>query len=688
MPSVVARNDARLSVSDVSSVSRRQQQQALAFAAATAHMTSDVDEFRDHEEEEEEYDADRYNEHAGAEDSEDEEDVGISLETEIEKQVHMEANTAAEPLEPELVDSTMDDEDNAIAVSGAPPGWKPPGPPDSWKLPEPKPGRGEPPFSEVDNPGCWSSYVYQPVFDKSGKKAYSHHALPTGATVVPENDKGERSVNGWDFYYEGWMRLPGEGVSCRHGATRANMFPDERKGSLDKDVLLKLGMSPERMSNENKVPDALFFYQLLLPICDTSEKHSEVKNDPRKSFYYDVSKFTNQYAMFELDLGNGYGHHWDYTDPTELLHWDGVTVMDGVRGGSQGAMLRRFDPREDNTAYDKYVAKAMTKTRWLEIKRCIKLCNNKEAPKKAEANYNPAYKYDMIFDTIISNVNALTHRACLDLGGDETSIAHGGYGEKGTGILSRVLNKPGLTKGMQIVLVSDIDWIRPRAYMHRHKVHEKEEGWSLQGPAEVKHILKDLDELIVNDFNSLIGKPIFAEHPHITWDNFFSGEKIAMHCASKGYGMTTTLRRDRFPSGVPKKFFHFQKTQPGAARPRAAKYIAPIVAVKKVHHGSLMQLTSFQSTSSCNFLSVNAYDSCNLYAVTKERGQRKSNHKRQWAIEMNEARHLYLKSYGIIDRLDHLIKNCHMHYRYVLLQVLNIAKNNSVANKLLLFVIM
>lgn len=30
---------------------------------------------------------------------------------------------------------------------------------------------------------------------------------------------------------------------------------------------------------------------------------------------------------------------------------------------------------------------------------------------------------------------------------------------------------------------------------------------------------------------------------------------------------------------------------------------------------------------------------------------------------MNEARELYLKSYGAIDKLDHLVKNCKLHYR-------------------------
>lgn len=54
-------------------------------------------------------------------------------------------------------------------------------------------------------------------------------------------------------------------------------------------------------------------------------------------------------------------------------------------------------------------------------------------------------------------------------------------------------------------------------------------------------------------------------------------------------------------------------------------------------------------------------NSCGLYAHTKHRGH--DSHKRQWAIEMNEARDLYLNTYGGIGRMDHLIKNSNMHYQ-------------------------
>jgi hypothetical protein len=69
---------------------------------------------------------------------------------------------------------------------------------------------------------------------------------------------------------------------------------------------------------------------------------------------------------------------------------------------------------------------------------------------------------------------------------------------------------------------------------------------------------------------------------------------------------------------------------------------------------------SFQSTSSTNISTVNALNKNNLAVRTKERGR--ANHKVKWAIEMNEARQLYLASYGRIDTIDSLIKNCDMFY--------------------------
>ena len=238
----------------------------------------------------------------------------------------------------------------------------------------------------------------------------------------------------------------------RDGATRGdNLFPESRKGSLDKDMLIKLGLNPDRMKDDLGRPDALFFFQLLLPICDPAQ--SGVVADPRKGFYHEVAAMSNSYAVTDSRVGFDYGHSFELTHAAELLRWDGVTVMDGVRGGSKGAILRRFDNDSENTAYCPYITRAFTKQRWLMLKRFYKLCFNRDAKKKGEPGYNPAYKYDFIFDTIISNVNAVTKYACLDLCGDETTYAHEGYGEKDTSLVARILNKPGVTRGGQIIIV-------------------------------------------------------------------------------------------------------------------------------------------------------------------------------------------------------------------------------------------
>jgi len=89
----------------------------------------------------------------------------------------------------------------------------------------------------------------------------------------------------------------------------------------------------------------------------------------------------------------------------------------------------------------------------------------------------------------------------------------------------------------------------------------------------------------------------------------------------------------------------------------------PVIAINKYKENNniLKQLISFQSTSGCNFIGVNSLNQCALYVTPKEGGQKQ--YKRIWAIEMNDARDLYLKTYGAVDRMDQYIKNCNMGYR-------------------------
>jgi len=70
---------------------------------------------------------------------------------------------------------------------------------------------------------------------------------------------------------------------------------------------------------------------------------------------------------------------------------------------------------------------------------------------------------------------------------------------------------------------------------------------------------------------------------------------------------------------------------------------------------------SFQSTSSCNFGTVNCLNDVNLYVRTKERGI--GSNKKRWAIEMNEGRDYYLKSYGKLDTIGGMLRMYRIFYK-------------------------
>jgi len=326
-------------------------------------------------------------------------------------------------------------------------------------------------------------------------------------------------------------------------------------------------------------------------------------------------------------------------------------------------MMLRFDKsRDDNSAFDGDIASAMSRTRWCEIKRTIKLCDNGRAIKKGLPGYDPAYKYDKIFRVLTHNVNAITKFAGTDQCVDESTFGHGGYGPMSDGLFGYLRNKP-FTKGGQIVLCGDVDRIRPRAYVHRHNAHKQ--IFKQQGPNEIALMYEQLETLIKSGkhTNPLRPVPIFREGPHITADNHFSGVNVMKYALDNDFGILMTCRRDRFPIGKESQYVHKEKSGTDW-RTKAARYQHPVVAIKPAEEhndNSLYQFISFQSTGACNFIGVNSLNNCNLYVTPKERGRKEF--KRHWAIENNEGRQLYLSSYGAIDRMDHYIKNCCMGYR-------------------------
>jgi len=146
----------------------------------------------------------------------------------------------------------------------------------------------------------------------------------------------------------------------------------------------------------------------------------------------------------------------------------------------------------------------------------------------------------------------------------------------------------------------------------------------------------------------------------LTADNYFSGNSAVEYISKEGFGCCFTNRRDRLPKEIPSQYLQKEKTD-SSERSRAARFQSPIVVTKQVDEDTTVQLVTFQSTSSCNIMCINALNTCELYADTKERGRGKQ--KRRWAIEMNEGRRLYLSTYNQIDRIDHLIQSCRMGYR-------------------------
>jgi len=175
----------------------------------------------------------------------------------------------------------------------------------------------------------------------------------------------------------------------------------------------------------------------------------------------------------------------------------------------------------------------------------------------------------MIFSTIVHNINYFSKYAELDLCGDKTTCGYGGHGESQSGILTRILNKPGIRKGMQIVILCNVHAVRSRAYLHRHDLHPMEEGFTKKGPNEVRLLIQQLDKLIIRDGEANInedGLPrIFKEKPHMTFDNFFLDEVCENYVGKNQYKLICTKRRDRLPQGVPEKYFHKTKTT-GCAR--------------------------------------------------------------------------------------------------------------------------
>ena len=264
-----------------------------------------------------------------------------------------------------------DDEDSMPAlglprggkpIDGAPLGWCPPfGAPKDWEYTA---TYDAPAIDEIDNPGQWNLWSFAPKFNK---KKYIGHYTPAGATVVPENAQGKRIVNGWEFHYDGWSHdIFDQTTYARTGATKADIKPKTRRGSLDTTLLKTHGLNKERVNR-----DPLFFFQLLFPIADPSK--TGVENDNRMPYFSHVAQCTNGYSGFERG-GSDMGHKFLSVSEAEMVRWTAVPIRHGVFDGKPGTIYKRWDTEDQR--YDRVISAAMKKTRWIAIKRYFKLNNN------------------------------------------------------------------------------------------------------------------------------------------------------------------------------------------------------------------------------------------------------------------------------------------------------------------------
>ena len=138
---------------------------------------------------------------------------------------------------------------------------------------------------------------------------------------VPIDSKtGKRTINGQEFFYDGWEHLDSTKRNMQSD-TRNNLFPPDREASLDAGMLRKVGMSKMRMTSK----DALFFWQLSFPIASSGK--NGIDDNPRMPSYEAMLRFTDTYAVINRDRGGSEGHTWTTTYAQENVRWHGIIMQ-------------------------------------------------------------------------------------------------------------------------------------------------------------------------------------------------------------------------------------------------------------------------------------------------------------------------------------------------------------------------
>ena len=90
-----------------------------------------------------------------------------------------------------------------------------------------------------------------------------------------------------------------------------------------------------------------------------------------------------------------------------------------MRGGSNVALYHRW--KNNGSGFDEEIPNSINIGRWLQIKRIIMLCNNKDAPKRGDTNYDPDYNLYFAYKAIVHTFNDITKWDDLEQSGGETT---------------------------------------------------------------------------------------------------------------------------------------------------------------------------------------------------------------------------------------------------------------------------
>ena len=100
--------------------------------------------------------------------------------------------------------------------------------------------------------------------------------------------------------------------------------------------------------------DALFFWQLLLPIANPGE--NGIEDDPRLPWYEPQGSYTDTYSVINRGHGGSRKDAWRTTHAQEGVNWDGIVMRNKNK-----CITDNWDESKDG-CYDSVIAESMTVT--------------------------------------------------------------------------------------------------------------------------------------------------------------------------------------------------------------------------------------------------------------------------------------------------------------------------------------